>query len=171
MVYIDGACRGNGNKYNTSAGYGVYYGHNDSRNAAVSLDFVDQDNNYRPTNQRAELHALNHVLLNINSDIQNDECYRKTEIRTDSMFVINSITNWCYKWCNNGWNNVKGDTVANVDLIQENFNLMNSINEEYEDRGWGDIEFKHVRGHSGDYGNDEADRLANIGADNYGQYL
>ena len=171
VVYIDGACRGNGNKYNSSAGYGVFYGRNNPRNVANPLDLVDRHNDYRPTNQRAELYALCQVLVNIVNDINAGNCRLKTEIRTDSMFVINSITTWCYKWCNNGWINAKGDTVANVDLLQKNFNLMKSINKEYEDRGWGDIEFIHVRGHSGDYGNDEADRLANLGADRYGNYI
>lgn len=71
----------------------------------------------------------------------------------------------------NGWLNVKGETVASVDLVKENFQLMNSINEAYEELGWGDIEFVHVRGHSGDYGNEQADHLANLGADQYGSCL
>ncbi|RCK67621.1 Ribonuclease H1 [Candida viswanathii] len=170
VVYVDGACRGNGSHPYTPAGYGVFYGYGDDRNVAVPLDEVDRYNLYRPTNQRAELHALNHALKNIEDSIDGEYCDCKTEIRSDSQFAIRSITEWCYKWSNNGWTNVRGETVANDDLIKDNFRMMNFINNAYEQWGWGEINFIHVRGHSGDDGNEQADRLANIGADNYGSY-
>lgn len=49
-VYIDGACRGNGKVFCPPSGYGVFYGENDSRNAAVPLNQVD-DLFHTPTNK------------------------------------------------------------------------------------------------------------------------
>ncbi|RCK55177.1 Ribonuclease H1 [Candida viswanathii] len=155
VVYVDGACRGNGRHPFTPAGYGVFYGYGDDRNIAVPLD---------------ELHAFNHALKNFEYSINGGYCDCKTDICSDSQFAIRSIMEWCYEWSNNGWTNVRGETVANDDLIKDNFRMMNFINNAYDQWGWGEIDFIHVRGHSGDDGNEQADRLANIGADNSGSY-
>jgi ribonuclease HI len=49
-VYVDGACENNG-KPNAIAGYGIWFGHGDSRNVSEPLEGRIQ------TNQRAELMA------------------------------------------------------------------------------------------------------------------
>ena len=69
-VYVDGACRNNGRE-NAKGGYGVYYGDEDPRNVSVPLDRVDP-NGIRPTNQRAELWAMNHALKNILNELQDE---------------------------------------------------------------------------------------------------
>lgn len=169
-VYVDGASRGNGKSANAPSGYGVYWGPNDPRNAAVPLDKVDRGTSFKPTNQRAELRAINHALKDIHNDLKLGNASTKTEIHSDSRYAIRSVDEWSDKWAANGWKNYKGEPVANQELIKETVALKNSINKEYQARNWGDVEFVHVKGHSGNPGNEAADRLANQGADNYGKY-
>ncbi|AOW30219.1 ribonuclease HI [Candida albicans P57072] len=166
-VYVDGACRNNGRE-NAKGGYGVYYGDEDPRNVSVPLDRVDP-NGIRPTNQRAELWAMNHALKNILNELQDETEKGKAIIYSDSIYAINCLTKWPEKWIYNGWQNSRGRTISNQELIEENYDLYESINEEYDDRDWGSLRFVHVKGHSGVEGNEEADRLANLAVDEYGQ--
>ena len=41
------------------------------------------------------------------------------------------------KWVYNGWQNSRGRTISNQELIEENYDLYELINEEYDDRDWG----------------------------------
>lgn len=168
-VYVDGASRGNGKSSTAPSGYGVYYGPDDSRNAAVPLDHVDGGTSHKPTNQRAELHGIKHALKNIHNDLKLGKAAGRTEIHSDSRYAIQSVDEWSNKWATNGWKNSKGETIANHDLIRETVALKNDVNKEYQARNWGNVEFVHVKGHSGNPGNEAADRLANQGADNYGR--
>ncbi|EMG48083.1 Ribonuclease H, putative [Candida maltosa Xu316] len=165
-IYVDGACRGNGRHY-ARAGYGVYYGRDDCRNASVPLSDLDEDNDYPPTNQRAELYAIKHALQDIWDDICDGSACEKAHIYSDSQYAINCIIEWGTMWEQNGWINSKGNTISNDDVVKRINKLYDWITEEYEDRGWGSLSLTHVRGHSGNYGNEQADWLANEAVDNY----
>lgn len=168
-IYVDGASRGNGQSKSAPSGYGVYYGPGDSRNAAVGLHEVDNINKYTPTNQRAELHGMKHALTNIKDDLANGNSSTSSspryDIYSDSKYAIQSINEWSDKWQLNGWKTSTGQPVANSDLIKDAVQLKNEINQLYRERDWKPLEFHHVKGHSGDVGNEAADRLANQGAD------
>lgn len=162
-VYVDGASRGNGKGGTPKSGYGVYYGPGDSRNAAVSLADVDDVKTTTPTNQRAELHALKHALGSaLDSAKLGGEKY---EIFTDSSYAKNCVDNWSKNWANNDWKNSAGKDVANKDIIEDAVGKYNAINEHYKSQGEPKLEITHVRGHQGIEGNEQADRLANEGAD------
>lgn len=159
-IYVDGASRGNGRAGIPKLGYGVYYGPGDMRNVAVPLSRVDDVLKVKPTNQRAELHALRHSLLNIWSEVRRNPSLEKLyEILTDSSYGKNAIDSWSAKWSRNGWKNSNGQQVANRDLIEESFDLYNLINSRLK------VLLTHVPGHQGIAGNEAADQLANIGAD------
>lgn len=162
-VYVDGACRGNGRHKLPAAGYGVFYGVGDPRNAAVPMSEIDKVYTPTPaTNQRAELAAIRHVLRDIiASDMS--EPYR---IMSDSKYSIEAITNWLRNWERNGWKTSKNEPVLNRDLIEDCVALYKQVGSEYAKRGWR-LEFEHVRGHQGIEGNEQADRLANEGADKH----
>lgn len=162
-VFVDGACRGNGRHYWPSAGYGVYYGPDDDRNVAIALSDVDPD--IKPTNQRAELLALLHALRNIKSDLSWSRARCPVRILSDSQYAVKSFNIWSDNWRNNGWRNNRGTTISNVDLIREMVLLKDSINKHYNWKNWDDVEVKYIQGHSGNLANEEADRLANLGAD------
>lgn len=162
-VYVDGAARGNGKGGLVKSGYGVYYGPGDSRNAAVLLADVDDIKTTPSTNQRAELHALNHALGSALDSAKLGS--GKYEIFTDSSYAKNCVDNWSKKWSTNSWKNSEGKDVANSDIIKQATEKYNAINELYSKEGEAKLSITHVRGHLGIEGNEQADRLANQGAD------
>ncbi|CAK9439959.1 uncharacterized protein LODBEIA_P40590 [Lodderomyces beijingensis] len=171
-IYVDGASRGNGKSKTAASGYGVYYGPNDPRNAAVPLDAIDNIKTHRATNQRAELHAINHALKCIHREMLQSAQPQSVQyaIYSDSKYAMDCICSWAPRWSCNGWKTSTGQPVANVDIIKEAVALKREIDVMYVDRGWSPLSFHHVRGHSGEQGNEEADRLANLGADMMKKY-
>ena len=69
---------------------------------------------------------------------------------SDSMYVIKGATSWSKNWARNGWRNSQGSPVKNRPLWEE---LIGALKNR-------PILFEWVKGHSGDPGNEEADRLA-----------
>lgn len=162
-VYVDGASRGNGSANRPASGYGVFYGENDPRNAAVPISNTPYAS-VKPTNQRAELLAIKHAMADIANDLSKGitDSYA---IYSDSQYAQKCITEWAPKWQTSGWKNSKNDPVANRDIIEPMLPTVAFINKKYKEFGQGELSFHHVKGHNGDPGNEEADRLANIGAD------
>ncbi|KAJ1656393.1 hypothetical protein IWQ61_004037 [Dispira simplex] len=141
-VYTDGAAPQNGKK-GCTAGVGVYFGPNDPRNVSEPLD------QGRPTNQRAELQAIQRALEKIPAD-------EAVNIHTDSQYSIKCYEEWSKNWERNNWKNSKGADVENQDLIQ---NTLKTLQERTAP-----TKFTHVKGHSGIHGNEMADQLAREGA-------
>lgn len=169
-IYIDGACRGNGKLKFPCAGYGVFYGPRDKRNAAVPLDKIDDVTQNKATNQRAELFGIKHALVNIVNELLLDvkrsaSLTYKYSIYSDSKYAQSCITLWSDGWISNGWKTSQGKPVLNKDIIFSILPLLNYINHIYKQQDLGSLSFLHVRGHRGDYGNEMADKLANLGAD------
>lgn len=140
-VFTDGCCTNNGHP-NARAGIGVYWGPADSRNVAQRLGG-------RQTNNRAEIHAAIHAIRQAKR-----QGARHLVIKTDSQFMINSMTKWIVKWKTNGWTLANGNPVVNKEDFEE-------LDEVQKDIG---IAWVHVRGHQGIMGNEQADQLANEGA-------
>lgn len=161
-IYTDGATRNNGRK-GAVGGYGVYYGENDPRNLSRGLHEVD-GKGVAATNQRAELHALDHALRNVRQDLAAGKVKHYT-IYSDSMYGKQCIEKWSKNWEKNGWKSSTGAAVANRDIIERAVANYKEINRILESHGQGKIEIEHVRGHQGNAGNEAADRLANEGAD------
>jgi len=134
VIYCDGACKGNPGL----SGSGVVVFDNDKPISKWIGGFQKQG-----TNNIAELKAMQMALylakkMNINI------------IRTDSQYVINTITKWASSWEAKGWKKKGG--IKNLELVK-------AIYEEY--KTFKDIQIEYVKGHSGDKGNDLADQLAN----------
>lgn len=141
-VYTDGACSNNGKK-GAAAGWGVYYGHGDSRNKCGPVSVGPM------TNQRAELQAIQEAL--------NDVKTGPLEIVSDSKYAIQCATTWIKNWKRNNFMAANGKPVLNQDLVREIDRLINA-------RGAENTKFTWVAGHSGDICNEGADRLARQGA-------
>lgn len=99
------------------------------------------------TNQRMELFAaldaIDHYLDEPN-----------LVIVSDSAYLVNTMENhWYERWQKNGWVSSKGEAIANQDLWEK---IIGLIQENPE------VRFEKVKGHSGDPGNEEADRLATL---------
>ena len=73
----------------------------------------------------------------------------------DSEYVRKGITEWLAGWKARGWKTAAKQPVKNVDLWQQLDQLVAS--------GGHRIEWRWVKGHAGDPGNERADALANEG--------
>ncbi|KAL2162577.1 hypothetical protein VTH06DRAFT_7491 [Thermothelomyces fergusii] len=144
VIYTDGSSLNNG-RLHASAGVGVYFGPGDPRNISERLK------GYPQTNQRAELTAILRALESV--DLAQD-----VEIRTDSKYAIQCVTEWYINWERNGWMTRTGP-VKNQDLVQ----LVRDKLDEREANG-GRTQFIWVKGHDTDQGNIAADKLAIEGA-------
>lgn len=74
-------------------------------------------------------------------------------LTTDSQYLSLGITNWIKKWKRNNWRTSAKKPVKNADLWQR----LDTLTEKHT------IEWRWVRGHAGDPGNELADELANKG--------
>jgi ribonuclease HI len=73
---------------------------------------------------------------------------------SDSKYVIGCCTEWMAGWKARGWKR-KGDPLKNLDLLQRLDELIQLH----------DVKWRWVAGHSGHYGNDHVDQLANESMD------
>jgi ribonuclease HI len=71
-------------------------------------------------------------------------------LHTDSEYLKNGITRWHTGWVGKNWRNAAGDPVKNMDLWRRILDAAKAHT----------IEWRWVRGHSGDQMNDRADELA-----------
>ncbi|XP_074105676.1 ribonuclease H1 [Cotesia typhae] len=140
-IYTDGACTSNGSK-NARAGIGVYFGDDHPSNVSKPVQG-------RITNNSAEIEAVIEA-----AKVAKDNGLNKIRINTDSKFLINCQTKWMNKWKATGWVTSKKEPVSNREELQKMDRVLSEL----------DVEFNHVRGHKGVYGNEMADKLARAGA-------
>ncbi len=133
-IYTDGACRGNPGP----GGWGVFV-----QDTLVEFN----GSNTHTTNNKMELTAVIKALQYLKSIDYEDRII----IHTDSQYVKNGIEIWIHNWLKNGWKTANKKPVKNIDLWKPLHDLTQGFN----------IEWKWVKGHSGDYGNEKADELAN----------
>jgi ribonuclease HI len=137
IIYTDGACRGNPGR----GGWGVTLSY---KATVKELYGGDKDT----TNNRMELMAAIQAL-----EALTKPCL--VQLYSDSSYVLKGITEWMPNWKKRGWKTAARHPVKNVDLWQRLDTAIAQHN----------IEWKWVKGHSGDKGNDRADALANLGID------
>ncbi len=134
-IYTDGACKGNPG----TGGWGAW------------LSWVDHEKELfggetLTTNNRMELTAV----------IQALTCLKRTcdvIIYTDSEYVRKGITEWIISWKQRGWKTADKKPVKNADLWQQ-LDAQRTLHH---------VQWRWVKGHSGDPGNERADALANRG--------
>ena len=138
-VYTDGACKGNPGP----GGWGVY----------IKFKNEEKDlygGNPETTNNQMEMQAALEALKYLKDK---DEAIK---LYTDSNYLRQGITDWIHKWKLNNWRTAAKKPVANRDLWIEISDLNEKMN----------VEWNWVKGHAGDPGNERADQLANMGAEN-----
>tara|TARA_B100001079_G_C16197515_1_gene419979 strand:- start:445 stop:753 length:309 start_codon:yes stop_codon:yes gene_type:complete len=79
----------------------------------------------------------------------------KVTLFTDSKYVMDGINKYIEVWKDKGWKKSNNKKVKNKDLWQ-------ALDQATSNH---DISWEWVKGHTGDPGNEEADRLANLGID------
>lgn len=101
------------------------------------------------TNQVAELRAvLEAVVAHPGSE--------PLFIESDSLYAIKCASEWVSGWRGNGWRTASGGPVKNVELVRH-------IDRAICTRP-GPVRFRWVRGHVGNYFNEQADQLAGAAA-------
>ena len=138
-VYTDGACKGNPGP----GGWGVYIMFNNEEKDLYG-------GNPETTNNQMEMQAALEALKYLKD---RDEVIK---LYTDSNYLRQGITDWIHKWKLNNWRTAAKKPVANRDLWIEISDLNEHMN----------VEWNWVKGHAGDPGNERADQLANMGAEN-----
>lgn len=129
VIAIDGACRGNGTKWAQSS-IGIFFHRENSLNQARRI----ADRRHGHSSQRAELFAAIEALMTArkirdeNPDRGTRTCelpapgprrkLRRVVLMADSRYVVDAMTDWIYKWRQNGYINVKGERVVNEDFFR-----------------------------------------------------
>ena len=103
------------------------------------------------TNNQMELEAVLFVMQNYGFNKNDDWFINEPIVYCDSSYVVNTFTDWMFRWANNDWKNSSKKTPENLDLIQKYYNL-------YQ-QGYR-IDLRKVAGHAGEEFNELADRLA-----------
>lgn len=134
-IYTDGACSGNPGP----GGWGALLLYGDNEKEITGGEF-------ETTNNRMELTAAIEALK-----LLKRRC--KVELHTDSTYVRDGITKWIHGWKAKGWKTAAKKPVKNEELWRQ-------LDEAAAKH---DIEWKWVKGHAGDPGNERADELANQG--------
>ena len=131
-IYTDGSCIGNPG----SGGWAAIILNGDNQN-------IISGKKKNTTNNQMELMAAIKALVFLKKK-------QKIRIYTDSNYVKEGITNWIKIWEKNNWKTSNKKKVKNVELWIKLNTLSN----------FHDIEWKWIKGHSGDPMNNMVDRLA-----------
>ena len=136
-IYTDGACKGNPGP----GGWGALL-----ISAGREKEIFGGEN--LTTNNRMELMAVIEALRALKQPCA-------VVLHLDSEYVRKGITEWVAGWKARGWRTASKQPVKNVDLWQQLDEVVNLSGHH--------IDWRWVKGHSGDPGNERADRLANCG--------
>ena len=139
QIYTDGACKGNPGP----GGWGAVLLNGDTEKELYGGELGT-------TNNRMELMAVIEALTALKRPCQ-------VTLYLDSEYVRKGITEWVAGWKARGWRTAAKQPVKNVDLWQRLDHLVAT--------GGHAIDWRWVRGHSGDPGNERADMLANRGVE------
>ncbi|MCL4120186.1 UNVERIFIED_CONTAM: hypothetical protein GTU68_040930 [Idotea baltica] len=135
-IYTDGACKGNPGV----GGWGVLLCFKDSKKELWGGELDT-------TNNRMELMAAICGLSELKHPCS-------VVLTTDSKYVMQGITEWIINWKKRNWKTAAKQPVKNVDLWK--------LLDEQVCRH--NITWQWVKGHTGSFGNEQADMLANRGA-------
>jgi ribonuclease HI len=137
VIYTDGACKGNPGP----GGWGVLLQSGATEKELWGGEAVT-------TNNRMELTAVIEALKALKRPCD-------VLLYLDSEYVRKGITEWLPGWKARGWKTAARQPVKNVDLWQALDTLVQA--------GGHRIDWRWVKGHAGDPGNERADMLANRG--------
>jgi ribonuclease HI len=136
-IWTDGACKGNPGP----GGWGAWLRSGDHQKELFGGDL-------QTTNNRMELTAVIEALAALKRSCE-------VTVHTDSQYVKNGITEWLPQWERRGWRTADRKPVKNAELWQR-------LDTEVKRHT---VQWRWVKGHAGDPGNEKADQLANRGVD------
>lgn len=136
-IYTDGACRGNPGP----GGWGALLEYRGTKRELKGGEA-------QTTNNRMEMLAALSALKALQ-----EPC--TVHLYTDSTYLRKGITEWLPNWKRRNWRTADKKPVKNADLWQQ----LEAEAARHE------VDWRWVKGHSGDPGNEAADQLANEGID------
>ena len=139
VIYTDGACKGNPGP----GGWGAVL-----RSGAVEKEIFGGE--LGTTNNRMELLAVIEGL-----SVLKQPC--EITLFLDSEYVRKGITEWIHGWKAKGWVTASKEPVKNAELWKQLDALVQGSGHR--------IDWRWVKGHAGDPGNEHADALANKGVE------
>jgi ribonuclease HI len=134
-IYADGACRGNPGP----GGWGALLTYGGKRRELFGGEPAT-------TNNRMELMAVISALESLKR-----QC--SVVLYTDSQYVQKGISEWIHAWKRRGWRTADKKPVKNEDLWRR----LDTATQGHR------IDWRWVKGHAGNPGNERADALANMG--------
>jgi ribonuclease HI len=135
-IYTDGACSGNPGP----GGWGAVLLYRGREKELYGGEPATT------TNNRMEMMAAIKALESLTRPVP-------VRLHTDSIYLRNGISKWLPGWKRNGWKTASKQPVKNADLWQR---LEAAV-------GCHDVDWRWVKGHAGNAGNERADALANRG--------
>ena len=140
VIYTDGACSGNPGP----GGWGAVLRWNGTEKELHGGD-------PQTTNNRMELMAAIQALEGLSRPAT-------VQLYTDSKYLLDGITKWIDGWQRNGWRTSAKQPVKNEDLWRRLVQAMDGH----------EVSWLWVKGHAGEEGNELADALARLGAEEAG---
>ena len=140
VIYTDGACSGNPGP----GGWGVVMRWQGKDKEMYGGDPLT-------TNNRMELMAAIQALEALKGPT-------KVALYTDSKYLLDGITKWIVGWQRNGWRTSAKQPVKNEDLWRRLIAALDGH----------EVSWQWVKGHAGEEGNERADALARLGAEETG---
>ncbi|MBW4660113.1 MAG: ribonuclease HI [Drouetiella hepatica Uher 2000/2452] len=139
-IYTDGACSGNPGP----GGWGtvVYF----ADGSVHEMGGADR----QTTNNRMEIQAAIAALEYLVKTDQSEPI----GLYTDSEYVKNGITKWIKGWKQKGWKTSTNKPVLNQELWETLDQLNQKASRQFK------LDWRYVKGHSGDVGNDRCDEIA-----------
>lgn len=137
VIYTDGACKGNPGP----GGWGVWM-----RAGEHEKELWGGERS--TTNNRMELTAVIEALASLKRTCD-------VTIYTDSEYVRKGMTEWIHGWKSRGWKTADRKPVKNAELWTR-LDALAALHH---------VEWRWVKGHAGDPGNERADALANRGVE------
>jgi ribonuclease HI len=136
-IYTDGACKGNPGP----GGWGAYLKYGEHEKELFGGEA-------HTTNNRMELLGVISALAALTRTCE-------VTIHTDSQYVKNGIETWIHGWKKNGWKTAAKQPVKNEDL----WKMLDAQVARHQ------VQWRWVKGHAGNPGNERADQLANRGVE------
>ncbi|EDX86224.1 RNase H, putative [Synechococcus sp. PCC 7335] len=141
-IYTDGACSGNPGP----GGWGTLIEFADGQRHELG------GRDAKTTNNRMEMQAAIAALEFLSSNSIDSGA---VTLHTDSEYLKNGITKWIKGWKRKGWKTSSGKPVLNKDLWQQLDQLSQTLTTEQINIDW-----RYVRGHTGNLGNERCDEIA-----------
>lgn len=156
IIYCDGSSLGNPGR----GGWGVVAIDTEKK---IFWEYGGSDKNV--TNNQMELAACLAALKiilkssdNISTEknvAMNRQKKVEYELRLDSKYVIQGVTEWSKNWQKNGWKNAQKKEVVNKEIWKEILSIKKQIEEKNVHLKW-----THVYGHTGEMWNERVDVIA-----------